>query len=96
LIEVYGADKTGVKLSPIMGYNDMHDSHPGILMHHLIEEANKINLSFVEVNEGGKFEWEVECKHVNKHPANTIRGNFKKDFNGAWIANFGFTRETGN
>lgn len=41
LIEVFGAQRVGLKLSPVCDYNDIHDSDPIALLDYLIEELNQ-------------------------------------------------------
>ena len=55
LIEVFGAQRVGIKLSPLFDNNDMTESDPLGLMEYMIGELNKREVSFVEVNEGISF-----------------------------------------
>ena len=52
LIEVFGAERTGIKLSPINDYNGQSDSDPIALTEHVIQGLNQRNVAFLEVNEG--------------------------------------------
>lgn len=36
VIEVFGADKVGIRFSPTGRYNDMYDSNPVELMRHIL------------------------------------------------------------
>lgn len=91
LIEVFGAGKVGIKLSPTNDYNGMEDSDPIALFDYLIENLNKRNIAFVEVMETFSFippvHEEKRLKLFANHEKKTWRENFKNKFNGAWIAN---------
>lgn len=48
LIEAIGADKVGIKLSPLQPYGDVLFTDPVATYSHLITEINKLDLAFVE------------------------------------------------
>ena len=97
LISVFGADRVGVKCSPLGRFKDMYDSDPVALYSYYFEELSKRNIAFVEVMEAGE-------RHApnGKHPApeNQIKGsvaeNLRSKFKGVYIANNNFTYETAN
>jgi 2,4-dienoyl-CoA reductase-like NADH-dependent reductase (Old Yellow Enzyme family) len=47
-IKIWGANKVGVKLSPIGRYNDMYDSNPKELIEFLVPQLDKRRIAFVE------------------------------------------------
>lgn len=49
LVEVFGADKVGIKLSPSIPYNGMIDSDPTSLFSYLITELNKLPLAYLHL-----------------------------------------------
>lgn len=51
LIAVFGADRVGIKVSPIGRYNDMFDSDPIALYTYLFQELDKKGIAFIELNE---------------------------------------------
>ena len=51
VIDVYGADKVGVRLSPTGGFNDMHDSDPKQTFVTAVKALNKYGLAFLHVVE---------------------------------------------
>jgi len=53
LINVFGSDRVGVRLSPTDRYNEMYDSNPKELMKYVLKELDKKNLFFVEVKTHG-------------------------------------------
>jgi len=97
LIAVFGAGRTGIKLSPLADFNSMGDSDIFGLLDYLFEEFNKRNLAFVEVNECFAF----DISHVEKsqkfwadRKEKSIREVYKPKFNGVFISNFGLTFES--
>lgn len=78
----------------------MSDSDPIALMEYLIEEFNKRNLGFLEVNETSSFDIKtyqakLEAFYKDK-PFKSIREAFRGKFKGTWIANWGFNRDSAN
>src|SRR5574343_910780 len=51
--KVWGADRVGVRLSPINQFNDIRDSNPEALFHHVVEALNPFNLAYLHVVEVG-------------------------------------------
>ena len=49
---VWGSDRVGLRLSPLNGYNDMHDSDPIGMMSWLGERLNDFKLAYFEVARG--------------------------------------------
>ena len=49
LVEVFGKDKAGIKLSPSIPYNGMIDSDPTALFSYLISELNKLPLAYIQL-----------------------------------------------
>lgn len=59
MIEVWGADRVGVRLSPFGTYNDVGDSDPIKLYSYVLGELNKLDiayLSLIEARSGGGME----------------------------------------
>jgi len=51
--KVWGADRVGVRISPINPFNDMRDSYPQALFNHVAEALNPFNLAYLHVMEIG-------------------------------------------
>jgi N-ethylmaleimide reductase len=49
LIDVFGEDKVGIKLSPTMMYNGIEDSDPIALFSYLITELNKMPIAYIHL-----------------------------------------------
>lgn len=84
IIDVFGAGRTGIKLSPVMDYNSMNDSDPFALVEYLLKKFNERNLSFVEVNENWSFNPDPKVRDerhalfYTDKPYKTIREGFRK------------------
>lgn len=91
VVEVAGAGRTGIRLSPVTPSNDIgQDSDPQGLFNHVLQQLAPMKLAFIHVVEGvtggprdvEPFNYEelrVRFKHENPH--------------GAWIVNNGYTRQ---
>lgn len=81
-----GADRTGVRISPVTPASDMQDSDPQPLFERAVERLDALGIAFVHVIEGATggardyrpFDWAA------------LRARFR----GAWIVNNGYVRET--
>lgn len=49
LVDVWGADRVGIKLSPTIPYNGMIDSNPEALFSYLVSELNKLPLLYLQL-----------------------------------------------
>lgn len=80
LIEVWGADRVGVHLAPRCDSHDMGDSDPLSLFSYVVEELNKRDIAFV----------------FTRDPLDdgSLFPELKKHFDGVFIANQKFTKET--
>lgn len=88
VVDVIGADKTGVRLSPVNPFNDMKDSNPQALFNFVAESLNQFNLAYCHAVEGGihgggtadPFDFDA----------------FRKFFKGKYIANLAYDKASGN
>jgi len=53
VVDAIGADKVGLRLSPVNPFNDMKDSNPQALFNYVTEQLNQFNLAYLHVVEGG-------------------------------------------
>ena len=53
VVAVAGADKVGVRLSPVNPFNDMKDSNPQAIFNYVAEALNQFNLAYLHAVEGG-------------------------------------------
>lgn len=88
VVEVAGADKVGLRLSPVNPFNDMHDSNPQALFNYVADALNPFKLAYLHAVEGGihgggiadPFDFDA----------------FRKHFKGAYIANLSYDKVRGN
>ncbi len=86
--DVIGADKTGVRLSPVNPFNDMKDSEPQAMFNYVANALNQFNLAYLHAVEGGihgggeadPFDFEA----------------FRQLFKGPYMANLGYDKARGN
>lgn len=77
-----GADRTGIRISPVTPANDVADSNPQPLFDHIVDRLNALKLVYIHVIEGATggprdiapFDYE----------------SLRKRFSGAYIANNGY------
>eukprot|EP00347_Sterkiella_histriomuscorum_P001145 403373155 len=99
LIEVFGAGRVGIKLSPVCDYNDQSDSDVFGLHDYLFEQFNKKNIAFVEVNEALSMDPATNPEKTerfwSKYEKKSIREIYKPKFNGTFITNYQLDFEKG-
>lgn len=83
VISVWGADRVGLRLSPVNSYNSMVDSDPVGLMTYVASEVNKLNIAYLHVMRADFF------AKQSGPMIETARKNFK----GVLIGNMGYTPE---
>jgi N-ethylmaleimide reductase len=86
--KVWGADRVGVRISPINPFNDMRDSHPQALFNHVAESLNPFGLAYLHVVEVGIGSTEAL-------PAfNFVE--LRRAFRGHYMANGGYGKASAN
>ncbi len=89
LIDVWGAQRVGVRLSPTNPYNDIADSNPAATFTTAVVELNRLGLAYLHVVEPGTGD------PIAAGETPDIRF-FRKLWRGALIANKGYDRERAN
>ena len=84
--EAAGADRTGLRLSPVNPFNDMHDSDPQALFNYVADALNQFNLAYLHVVEGG----------MGGETVNFDFEQLRKHFKGSYMANFAYDKARGN
>ena len=87
VVNVIGADKVGVRLSPVNPFNDMHDSNAQALFNYVADSLNQFNLAYLHVVEGdigGEDAQAFDFVALRRH------------FNNAYMANLGYDKARGN
>ena len=85
--EEIGSDKVGVRISPVNGFNDMHDSAPQALFGHVaaaLSALHPVYLHVVEVSMRGEADRSVDMRSL------------RHAFDGCYIANGGYDLARGN
>ncbi|MGA2654824.1 MAG: alkene reductase, partial [Gammaproteobacteria bacterium] len=85
VIAEIGADRTGIRLSPVTSLNDTFDSAPSALYFPLVQALDKLKLAYIHVIEGQTI-GPRDLKDFDFHA-------LRKEFSGAWMVNNGYTRE---
>ena len=81
-----GADRTGIRISPVSPANDALDSSPAAVYFPLLRELNKCNLVYVHVIEGATG----GPREFNGFDFQALR----KAFHGLWMVNNGYNAQT--
>jgi N-ethylmaleimide reductase len=89
VVDVWGGDRVGVRLSPSGTFNDMSDSDPKATFSYAIQALNRFNLAYLHLIEPT----EADVRHGGTPiPTSVFRPLFQSNL----ITSGGFTRETGN
>jgi N-ethylmaleimide reductase len=84
--EVWGADRVGVRISPLNQYNDIRDSHPQALFNHVGDTLRPFGLAYLHV-------MEVDV-HGSELPLDFLE--LRRRFNGQYMANGGYDKRRAN
>jgi N-ethylmaleimide reductase len=77
-----GADRTGIRLSPVTPANDVSDSNPQPLFDHIVDQLNALKLVYIHVIEGATG----GPRDIAPFDYDSLR----KRFSGTYIANNGY------
>ena len=88
VVNVIGAGKVGVRLSPSNPFNDMQDSDAQALFNNVTQQLNHFNLAYLHVVEGG-ISGGGEAKAFDFEQMRQL-------FKGAYVANLGYDKARGN
>ncbi len=87
-VSIWGSDRVGVKLSPVSAYNDMGKGDVLTTFKYVIDQLNKYQLAFLEVNESMPF------SNLSESQKATIE-ELQSLYQGVYIANGNYTAESG-
>ncbi|WP_137718665.1 alkene reductase [Methylobacillus flagellatus] len=87
VVAVAGADRVGVRISPLNPFNDMADSDPQALFNHVAEALSPFGLAYLHVVEGGTHGLETPPFDFT-----LLRSLFK----GPYMANLMYDKAKGN
>jgi N-ethylmaleimide reductase len=92
VIEVWGADKVGIRLSPSGKFNSMYDSNPEALFTYIIENLNPFNLAYLHL-----VEPRVNNNETLEKPFSHLSSSFFRPlYKGTIISAGGYDRDLGN
>ena len=83
VISVWGAGRVSVRISPLNSYNDMRDSDPVALTHHVAQALDARGIAFFEVVRGDLYQIQT----------GDVLAPARAGFHGALVANLGYTPE---
>src|SRR3982074_2764266 len=83
-----GADRTGIRISPVTPSNDVSDSNPQPLFDYIVDRLSALKLVYLHVVEG--------ATGGPRDIAPFDYGSLRKRFTGAYIANNGYDFELAN
>ncbi|GAA4028736.1 alkene reductase [Actimicrobium antarcticum] len=83
VVEVWGGDSVGIRISPLSKFGDIDDSNPQPLFTYVVEQLNAFNLIYLHVIEG-------ETGGARDVPGGFDLQTLHHLFNGAYMANNGY------
>jgi N-ethylmaleimide reductase len=92
VIEVWGADRIGVRLSPSSTFQDMNDSNPEALFNYVVTQLDQFKLAYLHI-----VEPRIKGSHDDFSEKKVQLGvaHFRPRYSGTLITAGGYTRETG-
>ncbi len=83
VVEVWGADKVGVRLSPLNSYNSMKDSNPLELTAYVSKELSELKIAYLHMMRADFFGLQ----------SGDVMSVARENFKGVLIGNMGYTAE---
>ena len=83
--EVYGADRVGLRISPLVGFNDMSDSDPRGLVQDVSEQIDRRKLAFLDLRHA----------QYSNEPEQELARIARAAYRGTLMLNGGFDRDSG-
>jgi N-ethylmaleimide reductase len=91
VIQVWGKERVGVRLSPLSNFNDMHDSDPVGTFAYVTQKLRDLGIVYLHVIEP------VNSSHPMAMPGTKpIAPLLREVFGAAFMLNGGYNKETGN
>ncbi|MEO0355785.1 MAG: alkene reductase, partial [Cyanobacteria bacterium P01_A01_bin.3] len=89
VVDVWGSDRVGVRLSPGGTFNDMSDSDTVATFDYVVESLNHFNLAYLHIREADEADLRYGGMFI---PAS----RYRDIFNGLVMTNGGYDRQKGN
>ena len=87
--DVWGADRVGVRISPVHTFNSMYDSHPHLTFGYVAKQLNRFGLAYLHVV-GSRY-------GDGAYPVNSVQPfderRLRDAFQGTYMANAGYDRD---
>ncbi|MDY6937663.1 MAG: alkene reductase [Cyanobacteriota bacterium] len=90
VVEVWGGDRVGIKLSPGNTFYGMSDSNPKATFGYLIEALNTFNLAYLHLMEPNEIDL------ATRDVLNPVLPVFRPMYDGAIVTNGGYDKAKGN
>ncbi len=90
VVEVWGAGRVGIRVSPRGTFNDMQDSDPQALFGALVDELNAFPLAYLHVLEP----LPGHPAFINQEGVDPVAPELRRRYKGTLMINGGYTRET--
>ena len=87
--EVWGADRVGVRISPVHAFNSMHDSQPQLTFGYVAKQLNQFGLAYLHVVESRYGDGAYPVHSVQPFDEQMLRDAFQ----GTYMGNAGYNRE---
>lgn len=85
IVQEIGAERTGIRISPVTPANDAADSNPQPLFNYVVEQLDRLGLVYIHVIEGS-------TGADRDFGAGFDYGALRSRYRGAWISNNGYDR----
>lgn len=96
-IDIWGAKKVGIKLSPVGRFGDMYDENPIETYTYLVKELDKRGIAYIQFYEADSnaSARNIKSEHISGHEQiPEVNKTFRPLFSGTIMANGGFNPET--
>ena len=85
VVDVFGAGRVGMRISPNNDRNGLKDSNPALVYTHLVRELSRLGLAYLHVIEG--------ITGGERNAPGMDLGGLRGLFSGSYLVNNGYTRE---
>ena len=83
VVQVWGGDRVGIRISPLSAFGDIADSNPQALFTYTVEQLNRFHLAYLHVIEG-------DTGGAREVPGGFDLQILRRLFNGLFMANNGY------
>ena len=87
--DVWGADRVGVRISPVHTFNSMHDSQPHLTFGYAVKQLNRFGLAYLHVVGSRYGDGAYPVRSAQQFEEHMLRDAF----HGTYMANAGYDRD---